>query len=304
LAVARDLPAGRHRAGDRHLKFHDYRDNLTLAPHHISKNLNNKSGGFFDGEVVAWIGRITPAGVITEFSRGISQAFDGHGPGLRGITAGPDGNLWFTEGSIKRIGRITPEGVVTEFPVAPAPCHSGCPELIIAGPDGNLWFTEELEAVIGRITPEGVVTEFKAGTGGCENGIAAGADDSVWFTDCAYRLGRITPEGKVTRFPAGRAHAPVNIAAACDGNLWFAERSKDGASPGRMARITPKGKVTEFPGGITAAPMAITAGPDGNVWLTEINDRIGRIGTGPLKRSGGHHGSPLPAACPRRHRKG
>ena len=28
LAVARDLPAGRHRAGDRHLKFHDYRDNL------------------------------------------------------------------------------------------------------------------------------------------------------------------------------------------------------------------------------------------------------------------------------------
>jgi hypothetical protein len=28
LAVARHLPAGRHRAGDRHLKFHDYRDNL------------------------------------------------------------------------------------------------------------------------------------------------------------------------------------------------------------------------------------------------------------------------------------
>jgi hypothetical protein len=29
--LARHLPAGRHRAGDRHLKFHDYRDNLRLA---------------------------------------------------------------------------------------------------------------------------------------------------------------------------------------------------------------------------------------------------------------------------------
>ncbi len=29
--VARHLPAGRHRAGDRHLKFHNYRDNLTNA---------------------------------------------------------------------------------------------------------------------------------------------------------------------------------------------------------------------------------------------------------------------------------
>jgi hypothetical protein len=28
LAVARHLPAGRSRAGDRHLNFHDYRDNL------------------------------------------------------------------------------------------------------------------------------------------------------------------------------------------------------------------------------------------------------------------------------------
>jgi hypothetical protein len=28
LAVARHLPAGRHRAGDRHLNFHDYWDNL------------------------------------------------------------------------------------------------------------------------------------------------------------------------------------------------------------------------------------------------------------------------------------
>ena len=48
------------------------------------------------------IGRITPAGAITEFTAGITA-----GSGPFGITAGPDGNLWFTEIDGNRIGRIT-----------------------------------------------------------------------------------------------------------------------------------------------------------------------------------------------------
>ena len=31
------------------------------------------------------------------------------------ITAGPDGNLWFTEDVVDKVGRITPDGVITEF---------------------------------------------------------------------------------------------------------------------------------------------------------------------------------------------
>jgi hypothetical protein len=57
------------------------------------------------------IGRITPAGVITEFSTGISPASHPYG-----IAAGPDGNMWFTEYAGNRIGRITPQGVISEFP--------------------------------------------------------------------------------------------------------------------------------------------------------------------------------------------
>ena len=53
------------------------------------------------------------------------------------ITAGPDGNLWFTE-LFSRIGRITTSGVITEFPVPTA----GNPNGITAGPDGNLWFAD------------------------------------------------------------------------------------------------------------------------------------------------------------------
>ena len=34
--------------------------------------------------------------------------------GPRGITAGPDGNLWVAESDVDQIARVTPDGVVTE----------------------------------------------------------------------------------------------------------------------------------------------------------------------------------------------
>src|SRR6185436_11779124 len=65
------------------------------------------------------------------------------------ITAGPDGNMWFTEIAGNKIGRITPAGVITEFPV---PTAASKPVGITAGPDGNLWFGEGDGNKIGRIT--------------------------------------------------------------------------------------------------------------------------------------------------------
>ena len=61
------------------------------------------------------------------------------GSGPEGITAGPDGNLWFAELLGNKIGRITTAGAITEFTV---PTASSEPLGITAGPDGNLWFTE------------------------------------------------------------------------------------------------------------------------------------------------------------------
>ena len=81
-----------------------------------------------------------------------------HGP--NGIAAGPDGNMWFTEGRGNRIGRITPAGVITEF--SGGLSRASSPEMITAGPDGNMWVTEEFGNHIGRITPAGVVSEFPA----------------------------------------------------------------------------------------------------------------------------------------------
>ncbi len=95
------------------------------------------------------------AGTITEFSIPPAESDP------VGITAGPDGNLWFTD-SASAIGRITTKGHVTGFPIPTA--NSGLFG-ITAGSDGNLWFTEETSNKIGRITTAGLVTEFLSGVG-------------------------------------------------------------------------------------------------------------------------------------------
>src|ERR1051326_1626975 len=65
-----------------------------------------------------------------------------------GITAGPDGNIWFTENGANKIGKITPNGVVTEYPI---PTAGSSPTDITAGSDNALWFTEYNGQQIGRI---------------------------------------------------------------------------------------------------------------------------------------------------------
>jgi len=198
------------------------------------------------------------------------------------IAAGPDGNLWFTDGRRDRVGRITPEGKVTEFKDGIGGGTESGPEGIAAGPDGNLWFTEPYGRTpyetgltkpgrVGRITPAGKVTEFSAGISDAPEGIAAGPDGNLWFTEGSGKIGRITPAGKVTEFiTAGLS--TTGITAGPDGNLWFTE-----ADDGKIGRITPAGKVTEFSGvGRDSRPTGITAGPDGNLWFT-TRQRIGRI---------------------------
>jgi streptogramin lyase len=114
----------------------------------VGPDLNLWFTEYGGGSNLPQIGRITPAGVITEFPLSPSA-------GPQGITAGPDGNIWFTE--TQGIGRITPDGTITEFPL---PNPNAYPYFIITGPDGNLWFTENYVVNgngagggVGRITP-------------------------------------------------------------------------------------------------------------------------------------------------------
>ncbi|HVE66186.1 MAG TPA: hypothetical protein VNC59_06365, partial [Thermoanaerobaculia bacterium] len=75
------------------------------------------------------VGRATTAGEVTLFLvPSLHGGFFENMP--EDITAGPDGNVWFTEKLQRAIGRITPAGQLTEFPL---PAGAGNPLGIVAG---------------------------------------------------------------------------------------------------------------------------------------------------------------------------
>jgi streptogramin lyase len=201
-------------------------------------------------------------------------------PTITGLTAGADGNLWFTQitGS-SYLASSTVAGQITEH----SPALSGSPLGLTTGPEGDLWLTEAGAGKIARLTTSGTVTEFTAASGSAPAMITAGPDGNLWFTESGGEgaIGRITPAGVITNFKAGltAGSQPLGITAGPDGNLWFTEA----ANPGRIGRITTSGVITEFASGLTAdsQPLGITAGPDGNLWFTEAANpgRIGRITT-------------------------
>ena len=208
----------------------------------------------------------------------------------KGITRGPDGNLWIAESGVTgAIARVNPDGSVTEFNTG----VTGRPVDVTAGPDGNVWYVAQSPSAIGRVTPDGTVTEFTAGLTANSNpsAIAAGDDGNLWFTESADpgRIGRITPDGSITENSIGLPSnmAPTDIAAGPDGHMWFTLAG----DPGGIGRITTEGVFKIFKPGpgesgtdITAnsRPTGIAAGTDGALWFTESASpgRIGRITTG------------------------
>jgi streptogramin lyase len=269
---------------------------------------------WFANEGNASIGRITTAGVVTNYS----LAGAGFRDGPSDIAAGSDGNLWFTTGTFA-IGRITPSGVVTKFPAA---LQSFA---ITAGPDGALWFTSDTDA-IGRITTSGFVTTY-SDMGIRPTDITSGPDGALWFTGYEIStsfIGRITTSGAVTKFTDSRISDDFSIATGSDGALWFTNFRSIGrittsgalqlfAAPGitgsgssnglveiapgpdgnmwvtsedgqhevhAVGDITPSGVVTTYSGTPAPGPAYITPGPDGNMWFTNPNNSIGRVTTG------------------------
>ena len=116
-----------------------------------------------------------PAGHVTEFRSGISA-----GASPDGITAGPDGNLWFTE--ISRPDRADYAGGTSP---SSAPAHPRRGTFgITAGPDGNLWFTESLTTTGSADDPERHRHRVQHRlTAGGSSGITAGPDGNLWFTE-------------------------------------------------------------------------------------------------------------------------
>jgi len=240
------------------------------------------SNGFGSSAPSSFIGRITPAGVISEF--GLPSIYSS----ASALTTGPDGNLWFSNQPDSllapfklppaAIGRITPTGTLTEYPLSST---VNIVSALTVGPDGNLWFNDYGEFAfgpdpqIGQITPAGAITQFPLAPGFPANffsGLTVGPDKNLYFTSSvtgdevnlagtgspgAVTIGRITASGTVLEL-TGAARPPSEIpfmvyapTVGADGNLWF----PDGSNVGRLdpAQVT-LGQA--IPLGVLSSPIA------------------------------------------------
>jgi streptogramin lyase len=218
------------------------------------------------------VGKVTPAGKVTEFQPDTHSA----NLGLSDIAVGPDGNLWFTVGGRPKIGRITTAGDVTEFEL---PSAVAKPDPIVAGPDGNLWFTEWANGKVGRITPSGEVTEFAMPDGRNPGDIAAGPDGALWVTEPLQGVvARIGTDGSETAFPLPDPSGyPGQIVAGSDGALWIGKQRG-----GVLGRITTTGEASELPVPGGRQTFALSSGPYGEVWYSNGGGRIGWVIPGVL----------------------
>lgn len=194
------------------------------------------------------------------------------------ITAGPDGNVWFTHQSTapSAISKVTAQG--TPFVRYNTSVTNTGPRGVTAGPDGNVWYTKQ--GGVGRIDRDGVSTEFPVPNGGDSAGITLGPDNNLWFVQqIGNRVSRLTPSAQFQSFDIPTpSSGPLAIARGNDGNLWFTETA---VTANKIGRITPSGQITEFDIPTPASnPTAITQGPGDDLWFT-LHDvaKIGKIAT-------------------------
>lgn len=209
------------------------------------------------------VGKITAAGVITEFVVPTPFALP------EGISTVGGGDAWFTEFGANKIGHVTSAGVFQEFDI-PTP-NSG-PRGIIQGPTGGFWFTEFNAGKIGFITTAGVITEFNVPSGAGLGRICTGFDGidfvNMWFVESAAgKVAKIAANGAITEFNLQGAGSPFDLNYAFDGNVYVAE-------PGAnlIARVNPVGVIIEFqPPTPNSQPFSIAqaGGPGSKIWFTE-----------------------------------
>ncbi len=219
------------------------------------------------GAALAWGGLASADAPLTATKYTIPTG----GSAPAGITAGSDGNLWFTEQGGGKIGRITPNGTITE-PSGATGLPS--PTVISPGVAGMLWFTESSE--VGELAvPAGTATQSPTLPGGDihrPGGVAVDAQGNAWVTIASSSTdpliaeldnGRWTPTGGALAFGA----LPESIVAGPDGNMWFAEVGAD-----RIGRLDPgstppsSAVITLFTPPVSGTLGNLVVGPDGNLW--------------------------------------
>jgi streptogramin lyase len=226
----------------------------------------------------AKIGRITPAGSITEFAPDVAAGCNVCI--ITDIAQGPGGILYITSNdpTLMRFDVAT-QSFQTPVPMPNTSALGG--NLAVSATD--VWITDFNNDVVWRYRlSDGQFTSFPVSD---PADVAVDVAGNAWFTQPGdvnapgtSNIGRIdAATGAVTTTPTtdgSTTVAPRSITVAADGQVWFTARF----TPQAAGRLDPSNNsVTLFPVANTG-PSGIAASPDGTVWFTqETKGNIAKI---------------------------
>jgi virginiamycin B lyase len=209
------------------------------------------------------------------------------------IAAGPDGNLWTSDGS-KFAFEVSTTGKMKSFQV-PGAGGASAISTMAAGPAGGntVWFADVQMRAVGRITTGTSPSISVFSVPDVENGhqsepsaIASGPDGNMWFTDRGSDyLGSIAPLiATINEYPipTNANRLAQGVVVLSNGDLWFVESglAKLGMVQISALQLQTVNAVTEIQAGTSKANELrnIASSPDGNVWFTEPqSDKVARV---------------------------
>lgn len=199
----------------------------------------------------------------------------------RGITAGPDGKIWFVDSGNHVggtfVGRMATSGAIASSDLVLLPT-SQLGLALSSGSDGNMWVAQgqTIEKMPVGVSETSQITSYPLGhnTGGF-GAVVPGPDGRMWF-GWNKQLGAVTtPGGVVMEYESNASETVSGLTVGADGKIWFGEGNKIA----RMDTLGNTGAGDTFPlppGDGSIEDLAL--GADGNIWFTMgLPAAIGRV---------------------------
>lgn len=203
------------------------------------------------------------------------------GTNIAEMTAGPDGQIWFTDGE-NRFGALAPDGLLTLFTFE-TNADLGLHRIVFSA-DGNLWIVAGNYATLLKISPASgkVLDRIALPSGLSFDAIAVGPDGGIWFAEGGSgAIVRINADDTLTTVATIPGETSFHaLVTGSDGNLWAAENERP-----LLDRISPDGAITFLrdyipdaffpapdPGlGVGTGPIALVPGTGNALWLATSN---------------------------------
>jgi virginiamycin B lyase len=264
---------------------------------------------WFTERLAGKIGRMTPAGVISEFVTSspttypdvimsyagnlvflengtymatctpagfVKESTDGYVVSSTSMTLGIDGRIWMTSSSQYLAPlRVLANGPQSNFYAAPG--YLSDPRSVVSGPDGRIWFARPNSTKLGVMSVDdetGTIQTIDVKVP--PRFVTGGPDGNLWVTSAPGTILKVSVQGTVLDSWTLPGEPGVGaITTGWDGAVWFTE--EDASKVGRLDPRTRK--ITEYATPTpNALPKSLAFGADGALYVTEQNaNAIGRL---------------------------